>query len=84
MDLLTCQYSTSSAYAAVMAKPTKVVPIRATKPGVVALDEKVHRVILTIGRQRIAFDFSTRITELPPETDDREASVLPFRKKQDG
>jgi hypothetical protein len=45
----------------------------------VAKDEKVQRVIVGIGGQRIAYDFHTRMTHLPPETGDQPAEILPMK-----
>jgi len=63
-------------------KPTSVVPLSAGQ-SVMATDEKTSRVIMKIGPQRVAFDFTTRLTELAPGTGDRPAPVLPMeiRKK---
>jgi len=61
-------------------KTPKVVPLTEEKRGVIATDEKSKRFILAIGKQRIAFDFISRVTELPPNTGDQPAPVLPMRK----
>ena len=61
-------------------KTPKVVPIAEEKSHVIAKDEKTKRFILGIGRRRIAFDFLTRVTELPPYTGDQLAPVLPMEK----
>ena len=61
---------------------SKIVPLTEEKRGVIATDEKSQRVILAIGKQRVAFDFFTRITNLPPHTGDRPAPVLPMSKKR--
>ncbi len=70
---------------------TKVVPIQhhfppgPEEPRLVARDEAntggLHhrRFIMNIGRQRIAFDFTGRATELKPGTGDQPAPVLPLR-----
>jgi hypothetical protein len=62
-----------------MPKKTNVVPITTPKPDekprIVAQDEVSRRIILAIGPQRVAFDLSTRITRLPPETGDKPATV---------
>ena len=69
---------------------TKVVPIdhefppRPEAPSIVARDENntggVHhrRLIMNIGGQRIAFDFTGRATELKSGTGDQAAPVLPL------
>jgi hypothetical protein len=64
-----------------MKKGSKVIPFQSPKAQFIASDDQSQRVIVGIGRQRIALDFSTRITELPRATGDRPASVLPIRKK---
>jgi hypothetical protein len=61
-------------------KASRVIPFPSIKPRFIASDDQSRRVIVGIGRQRIALDFSTRITELPPTTGDQPASVLPMRK----
>jgi len=45
---------------------------------VIAADEKTSRIILAIGRQRVALDMSTRITELSPDVGDKPAKILPL------
>ena len=52
----------------------------AHKPRLVASDDSTQRVIFGIGRQRIAFDFTTRITHLEPGTGDAPASVVSVKK----
>src|SRR5213080_707851 len=49
-----------------MAKTPKVVPLQEDDRRLIAADEKTKRFILGIGKQRIAFDFTTRVTNLPP------------------
>ena len=44
----------------------------------IAADEKTNRIIIAIGRQRVALDMSTRITRLPPDAGDQPAKILPF------
>ena len=63
-----------------MPKPPKVVPIDEQEYRLVALDEKAHRVIASIGGQCYALDFFTRIARLPRATGDRANKVL--RMKQ--
>ena len=80
-----------SAYALHMPRPPKVVPITEQKPKLsapkliapklVAEDERTKRVIIAIGQQRLAFDFTTRITHLPPNTGDQPAAVLPLKAR---
>jgi hypothetical protein len=65
-------------------KPAKVVAMTEEKRSVIATDEKSRRFILAIGKQRIAFDFLTRVTELPPRTGDQPAPVLPIEKQKSG
>jgi hypothetical protein len=65
-----------------MRKTPKVVPITSDKWRLIASDEKSHRIIFGIGEQRIAFDYFTRITELPPHRGDRPAPVLRMKKNR--
>jgi len=59
----------------------RVVSIREDAP-LIAEDVKTRRFILGVGKQRIAFDFATKVTELPPETGDRPAPVVEMKKKK--
>ena len=61
-------------------KPSKIISFQSPKARLIASDDQSRRVIVGIGKQRIALDFSTRITELPPATGDQPASVLFIRK----
>jgi hypothetical protein len=65
-----------------MPKTPKVLSIEkeTSRMRLIAKDEKVQRVIIGIGEQRIAYDFHTRITHLSPETGDQPAEILPMRK----
>jgi hypothetical protein len=65
-----------------MPKPPKVVSIekKSDKTKFIARDPEGHRIIIGIGRQRIAYDFHTRITHLPPDTGDQPAAILPMTK----
>jgi hypothetical protein len=63
-----------------MPKPPKVVPIEEEKYRLIARDTKSQRVILGIGSERIAIDFISRISKLPPETGDHPGEVLPMKK----
>jgi hypothetical protein len=65
-----------------MPKISKVVPLDQSKSRVIAADEKTNRVIIAIGRQRIAFDMTTRITHLPPNAGDHPAVVLPLQARE--
>lgn len=65
-----------------MQKPPKVVPIEEQKYRLIARDTKSQRVILGIGSERIAIDFISRISKLPPATGDQPAEVLPMKKEQ--
>jgi len=49
-----------------------------------AEDEQTRRIIIGIGQRRIAFDFTTRITHLPPNTGDQPAAVLPLQTHRTG
>jgi hypothetical protein len=61
---------------------TNVVPSTEQKPKLIARDEETNRIIIGIGSQRMAFDFTTRITHLPPNTGDQPAAVLPLQARQ--
>jgi len=63
-----------------MPKPPKVVPIQEQKYRLIAKDAKSQRIILGIGSERIAMDFFSRFSKLPPETGDQPAAVLPMKK----
>ena len=65
-----------------MPKPPKVVPIEEEKYRLIARDTKSQRVILGIGSERIAIDFISSISKLPPATGDQPAAVLPMKKDQ--
>ena len=67
-------------------RKSKVVPIdqpesrSPNRPRVIASDEVTNRIIIAIGSQRLAYDFTTRITELPPSTGDQPAPVVPLKR----
>ena len=63
-----------------MPKPPKVVAVQEKKYRLIAKDTKAKRIILGIGSERIAIDFISRISKLPPETGDQPAAVLPMKK----
>ena len=65
-----------------LSKKPKVIPMQEDDRRLIAADEKTKRFILGIGKQRIAFDFTTRVTKLPPTTGDQPADVLSFEKKK--
>jgi hypothetical protein len=65
-----------------MSKPPKVVPIQEKKYQLIAKDTKAKRIILGIGGERIAIDWFSRISKLPPETGDQPVAVLPLKKDQ--
>jgi hypothetical protein len=65
-----------------MRKTPKVVPIEEKKTRVVARDENVRRIIVAIGSERLAIDFCSRITKLPPFTGDRPPPILPINKSR--
>ena len=65
-----------------MSDKPKVVPIREDERKLIAEDPLTNRFILGIGKQRIAFDFTTKVTELAPGTGDRPATVLPMKHKR--
>jgi hypothetical protein len=66
-----------------MPKKTKVLPITMPKPTnpeeryLIAHDAITRRYIFAIGPRRFAFDWTSRVTKLPPGTD-RPAPVVPF------
>ena len=61
-----------------MPNTPKVVPLDQHSFRVIAADEKTSRIIVAIGRQRVALDILTRITELPPDVGDKASKILPF------
>jgi hypothetical protein len=65
-----------------MPKTPKVVSIQeeTNKAKLIARDSEGRRIIIGIGNQRMALDFHTRITHLPPETGDQPAAILPMSK----
>jgi hypothetical protein len=69
-----------------MPKKPKVVSIQkeTTKAKLIAHDPEGQRVIIGIGSQRIAMDFHTSFTRLPPETGDQAAEILPMTKTPKG
>ena len=66
-----------------MKKTPKVVPFPSRENQIIASDDQSRRIIFRIGKRRMAFDFFTRVTELPPNTGDRPAPVLPMKKNRD-
>jgi hypothetical protein len=67
-----------------MSNTPKVVPIKTDLCQSIAEDPHTKRFILGIGKRRIAFDFTTKITDLPPGTGDQPARVLPIKNKGTG
>ena len=67
-----------------MSKTPKVVPIQSDLCQRIAQDPNTKRFILGIGKRRIAFDFTTKITDLAPGTGDQPARVLPIKDKGTG
>jgi len=65
-----------------MKKTSKVVVLSSPENRIIASDDQSRRVIVGIGKRRIAFDFFTQITELPPATGDCPAPVLPMKKNR--
>ena len=55
------------------------------RPRIIAQDSETQRVIIGIGGQRLAFDFTTRVTELKPGTGDAPApmSILKQRRVEE-
>ena len=62
-----------------MSKTPKVVPVQESKSSIIARDAKAQRVILGIGSERIAIDFTSHITKLPPHTGDEPAPVFAMK-----
>jgi hypothetical protein len=69
-----------------MSKTPKVVSIQkeTNKAKLIAKDSEGQRIIIGIGSQRMALDFHTRITHLPPETGDHPAEILSMTKPPRG
>jgi hypothetical protein len=69
-----------------MPKTPKVVSIQkeTSQAKMIAHDPESHRIIIGIGSQRIALDFKTKITRLPPDTGDQPAEVVPMTKTPKG
>jgi hypothetical protein len=67
-------------HAVSMPKTPKVVPVDEKRCRVVARDTKTRRIIVGIGSERFAIDFSSHITKLPPFTGDEPARVVPMNK----
>jgi hypothetical protein len=63
-------------------KMAKVIPITEVKQRLIATDERTNRFIMAIGTQRVAFDFMTRITELPTRTGNHPARVIAMEKRR--
>jgi hypothetical protein len=63
-----------------MPKTPKVVSIQkeTNKAKLIAHDPEGHRIIIGIGSQRMAMDFHTSFTRLPPETGDQPAEIVPM------
>ena len=58
-------------------------PIPVNKSRIIAHDLVSRRMIVAVGNQRFALDFTTKITRLDPVIGDRPASVLPIRKHEE-
>jgi len=69
-----------------MPKTPKVVSIEkeTNKAKLIAHDPEGHRIIIGIGSQRMAMDFHTSFTRLPPETGDQPAEIVPMPKTTKG
>jgi hypothetical protein len=69
-----------------MPKTPKVVSIEKdkNKAKLIAHDPEGHRIIIGIGSQRMAMDFHTSFTRLPPETGDQPAEIVPMPKTPKG
>jgi hypothetical protein len=77
LDLLS---SALIGHAVTMPKKPKVVSVDETRCRVLARDTKTRRIIVGMGSERFAIDFSSRITKLPPFTGDEPARVVPMNK----
>jgi hypothetical protein len=60
----------------------KVVPIQEHKISIIARDKKTQRIIVGIGSERMAIDFTTTLTKLPPNTGDELAPVLATKQNK--
>jgi len=67
-------------HAVCMPKTPKVVPIQEHKSSIIARDKKTQRIIVGIGSERMAIDFTTKLTKLPPNTGDEPAPVLAMKQ----
>ena len=76
-----CFWEPASAYGVDMSKTPKVVAIREAQCQMVAEDERTRRFILGVGKHRIAFDFTSRVTRLPDGTGDQPAAVTPMKRE---
>jgi len=65
-----------------MPKTPKVVPIQEPKSSIIARDKKTQRIIVGIGSERMAIDFTTKLTKLPPNTGDEPAPVLAMKQNK--
>jgi hypothetical protein len=65
-----------------MTDKPKVVPIKEARCRKIAEDSGSRRFILGIGKHRIAFDFTSKVTRLPDGTGDQPAPVLPMKSKK--
>jgi hypothetical protein len=65
-----------------MTDTPKVVAIRESRYRMIAEDTRSSRFILGVGKHRIAFDFTSRVTRLPDGTGDQPARVLPMKSKK--
>jgi len=62
-------------------EPEEITTVTEEKHRVIVSDEKSRRIIFAIGKQHIAFDIFSRVTQLPPGTGDQPAPVLPMEKR---
>ena len=74
-------FSPRIGHAVCMSKPLNVVSIAEQNGKLIARDTKAHRIIFGIGSERMAIDFFSRITKLPPNTGDQPAAVLSMQRK---
>ena len=64
-----------------MRKTPKTIVIPDGERRLIAEDNQSRRFILGVGKHRIAFDFTSRVTRLPDGTGDQPARVLPMKNK---
>ena len=76
------QCAASIRHAVCMSITPKVVPIQEHKSSIIARDKKTQRIIVGIGSERMAIDFTTKLTKLPPNTGDEPAPVVAMKQNK--